>query len=459
MNKRFLLIAAAVWLLMGNDGKLYAQERTMNLQEIFDLADQESRQIKVGEAEVQAANEAVTSAKSARLPEVDFSLTGCYIGNATLMSRGFSTSGTTDIIVAGLGPQPVSNGKQDTPHWGNTFTAQVTQVIYAGGAIRSGIKMAEMGQQMATLSVEKNRQEVRFLLTGYYLDLYKLKNQLDVMDKNIELTLKVIDNMKARQEQGTVLKNDITRYELQLKNLELARVQLESAISIMNHQIVTTLHLDESTVVIPDEASLTKEIETLKSVADQGEWQSSATSNNISLKQLDLAKQMADKQVEIEKAASRPTLALIAQDNLTGPYVNDLIPTDANVNAWFIGLGLKYNLGSVWNNKHNVRKAKYQSAKAAEELSLVEENIASGVQASYVNMLTSFTEVETQEKQVELTDQNYDIIQNRYNNQLALLTDMLDASNMKLSADMALVNARINMLYNYYKLKYITHTL
>ena len=68
-------------------------------------------------------------------------------------------------------------------------------------------------------------------------------------------------------------------------------------------------------------------------------------------------------------------------------------------------------------------------------------------------------EVQTQEKQVELADQNYAVVRNRYDNDLALLTDMIDASNMKLSADMALVNARINMLYNYYKLKYLTHTL
>jgi hypothetical protein len=42
---------------------------------------------------------------------------------------------------------------------------------------------------------------------------------------------------------------------------------------------------------------------------------------------------------------------------------------------------------------------------------------------------------------------------------MALLTDMLDASNMKLTADLGLVNTRINILYNYYKMKYITHTL
>lgn len=37
--------------------------------------------------------------------------------------------------------------------------------------------------------------------------------------------------------------------------------------------------------------------------------------------------------------------------------------------------------------------------------------------------------------------------------------DMVDASNMKLSAEMALVNARISMLYNFYTLKYVTNTL
>ena len=47
----------------------------------------------------------------------------------------------------------------------------------------------------------------------------------------------------------------------------------------------------------------------------------------------------------------------------------------------------------------------------------------------------------------------------RYKNEMALLTDMLDASNTKLGADLDLVNERINVVYNFYKMKYITHTL
>ena len=55
--------------------------------------------------------------------------------------------------------------------------------------------------------------------------------------------------------------------------------------------------------------------------------------------------------------------------------------------------------------------------------------------------------------------QNYRVIQNRYENGLALITDMVDAANVKLDAELALVSARINVIYNYYQLKYISNTL
>ena len=73
--------------------------------------------------------------------------------------------------------------------------------------------------------------------------------------------------------------------------------------------------------------------------------------------------------------------------------------------------------------------------------------------------MTSFSDLRTREKTVELADENYAVISNRYDNGLALLTDLLDAGNMKLSADLALENARINVVYNYYKMKYLTNTL
>ena len=433
--------------------------QTMTLTSLYDIADRQSRKVRVSEVALQAAEEGVAAAKSALLPSVDLSLQGSYTGNAFMLSRGFSGSGTTDYIVPGVGVIPVANGKQDTPHWGNSFTAQVSQVVYAGGAIRSGIRMAELGKEMAELDVEKNRQEIRFLLTGYYLDLCKLDNQIEVVRSNIALTQKEIEQMKARREQGTVLQNDITRYELQLQSLELTLTKLTDAFSIINHQLVTTLHLPEQTVIVPDKNQLDSEIDALAAITAQETWQKTAADNNLGIRQATVASNLAEQKVKQAKAESLPSVAVVAENRLFGPYTQDLIPKDCNVNVWFVGIGIKYSLGSLWKNQHNIRKARIEHLQSQEALSLAHEEVEKGVQASYTNLSTSYTEVKTQQKQVELANQNYSVVQNRYQNDLALLTDMVDAANMKLSAEMALVNARIGMLYNFYQLKYITNTL
>ena len=431
----------------------------MRLTTLYNLADQQSQKIRVSEAALQAADEGVAAAKSALLPSVDLSLQGSYTGNAFMLSRGFSGNGTTDYIVPGVGTVPVANGKQDTPHWGNSFTAQVSQVIYAGGAVRSGIRMAELGKEMAELDVEKNRQEVRFLLTGYYLDLCKLDNQIEVVRQNIALTQKEIEQMKARRKEGTVLQNDITRYEFQLQSLKLTLTKLTDASTVINHQLVTTLHLPEQTIIVPDKNELDTEINALSAVTAQETWQQTAADNNLGIRQATVATNLAEQKMKQIKAESLPSVAVVAENQLYGPYTQDLIPKDCNVNVWFVGIGVKFSLGNLWKNKHNIRKARIEHRQSQEALALAHEEVENGVQASYTNLLTSCTEVKTQQKQVELANQNYSVVQSRYQNDLALLTDMVDASNMKLSAEMALVNARIGMLYNFYKLKYVTNTL
>ena len=225
MNK-FRAFCALAIAMMAKDFfcvQICAQERaeqTMTLPELYEIADRENQRLKISEVALQAAEEGVKAAQSAMLPDMDLSVQGSYTGNAFMLSRSFSASGTTDFIVPGVGVVPVANGKQDTPHWGNSFTAQVSQVLYAGGAVRSGVKMAKLGREMAELDVQKNRQEVRFMVTGYYLDLCRLDNQAEVIRQNIALTRKELEQMKARRAEGTVLQNDITRYEFQLQSLE-----------------------------------------------------------------------------------------------------------------------------------------------------------------------------------------------------------------------------------------------
>ncbi len=153
-------------------------------------------------------------------------------------------------------------------------------MIYAGGAVNSSIALAELGRQMAGLDAQKNRQEIRFLLIGYYLNIYKLGNQRQVLQKNLELAEQVIRNMEARRNQGTALKNDITSYELQRETLKLQLAQVEDARRIMNHRLVTTLHLPADTEIIPDTTLLLSGV----SVLAESDWQQMALQSNLALR-------------------------------------------------------------------------------------------------------------------------------------------------------------------------------
>ena len=416
MSKKKRLIGLLYIAVLCSQG-LCAQTRQMGIEELFRLADEQSKSIQTYRTGKEAAEEALKAAKAQRLPDVNVSLSASYWGNGKLWDRDFSNAMTIDM-----------------PHFGNNFALEAQQVIYAGGAISSGIKQAEIGKALAELDLQKNVQEIRFLLVGHYLNVYKLDNQIRVLQKNMELTEEVIANMKARREQGTVLKNDITRYELQKEQLNLQLSRVKDARKIANHQLVTALHLPEGTEIAPDTSLLEQQILTLT----EDEWQDMAGTNNILLKQ---------------------THSIVAADHLDGPITIEVPVLDNNFNYWYIGIGVKYNISSLFKNNRKLKQARLNVRQAQEQHQLAQEQIENAVQEGYVNFLTAFTDLRTQENSVRLADENYSVTDNRYKNEMALLTDMLDASNMKLTADLGLVDARINILYNYYKMKYITHTL
>ena len=437
MSKKKRLIGLLCITVLCSQG-LCAQTRQMGIEELFRLADEQSKSIQTYRTGKEAAEEALKAAKAQRLPDVNVSLSASYWGNGKLWDRDFSNAMTIDMS-----------------HFGNNFALEAQQVVYAGGAISSGIKQAELGKLLAELDLQKNVQEIRFLLVEHYLNLYKLDNQIKVLQKNMELTDEVIANMKARREQGTVLKNDITRYELQKEQLNLQLTRVEDARKIVNHQLVTTLHLPEDTEIAPDTSLLDRQILTLT----EEDWQDMAEANNIFLKQAQATIQLNEQKVKQERSERLPHISIVAAEHLDGPITIEVPVLDNNFNYWYIGIGVKYNISSLFKNNRKLKQARLNVRQAQEQRQLAQEQIENAVQEGYVNFLTAFTDLRTQENSVRLADENYHVTDNRYKNEMALLTDMLDASNMKLTADLGLVDARINILYNYYKMKYITHTL
>lgn len=226
------------------------------------------------------------------------------------------------------------------------------------------------------------------MLVGHYLNLYKLDNQILVLQKNMELTDQVIANMMARREQGTVLKNDITRYELQKEQLNLQLTRVMNDRRIANHQLVTTLHLPDSTEILPDTALLGEQISSLS----EYDWQEIATANNIALKQAQTTVRLKEEMVKKERSEVLPHISLVAADHLDGPITIEVPVLNNNFNYWYVGVGIRYNISSLFKNNHNVKQARLNVRRAQEQRRLAQEQVENAVQEGFVNFMTAFTD-------------------------------------------------------------------
>lgn len=415
-----------------------ADSKLMSIQEMFDLAEANSRSIRTYDLAEKEAEQAVQIAKNALLPSVDVSLSASYLGDGWIADRDFSNGANAPM-----------------PHFGNNFAIEASQVIYAGGAISNSIAVAKLRKQLARLDKVRNREDIRFLLVGNYLELFKLQNQAAVYRKNIEQTVRLLADVKARQKEGLALKNDITRHELQLKTLEQALLQINNGITIANNELVTVLGMPLETSIRVDTCLLNS----LPVISNEVDWQVTALESSPLLQQAKLGIEESRHNEKIVNAERLPSVALIAGDHLDGPITIEVPPINKNFNYWYVGIGIKYNLASLYKTGSKSRLARYSHQKAVENELLLRDNIQTQVKASHVRFAEAFAMYDTQKKSLELAEQNYDVINNRYLNDLALITDMLDAGNSKLSAELQVVNARINILFNYYKLKKATGTL
>ncbi len=439
MNRTILFIVSLCASLcpMG----MYAQEtawQMVSIDEMFSLADQNSKSLRPFLTGVNEAQESVKTAKNARLPEIGVSFSFSYLGDAYLLDRDFS-NGTTAPM----------------PHFGNNFMVEASQVIYAGGAISNSIEIAKLQKESAELGLETARTNVRFLLVGYYLELFKQRNMLRVYEKNIEQTKQVLKDIRAKGNEGIVLKNDITRYDLLLANLELACIQIRNTLFILNNNLVITLGLSPDVRIEPDTTILSKVLPT----DSEGYWADNAFENSPELKQSSLSIQIVERQDKIVKSDWLPKVALFAGNYLDGPITFEVPPIDKNINYWCAGVNLSYNISSLYKTKQSANRSKLTIQRTREQYDEVREKTGLAIKADYVRYLEAYEQLKTQQKSVELANQNYTVISNRYKNDMALITDMLDASSSQLNAELQLANARINIIFNYYKLKHTSGNL
>lgn len=374
-------------------------------------------------------------ARAGRLPDIGVALSLSYLADGFTTDRNFS-----------------DYQKAPIPHFGNTLSLSVHQPVYTGGAVSTAIELAELKLTASRYATELRRDNLRFQLTGFYLDIYKYSNLKSVVENNLAQARKVLAEMQARFEHGVALQNDITRYELLVANLELQLVKIGNTIDILNHNLVSMAGLPADTQIEPDSTILGRSLPT----DSEAWWQSEASTKAPFIRLAESKVDISHKAENMANAERRPKIGLQAGWSIDGPILVEAPPINRNLSYWFVGVGVSYNLSSLFKSNKALSRSRAATIHAADELAMAKENTELAVRADYVRYLEAYEELKTQSKNVELADLNYSTVSTRYLADMALITDMLDAANSKLDAEQQLVNARINIVYYYYKLLFTT---
>lgn len=441
--------AVAVFLSMplyaspqsGPDENAIQQQETANvnkdtlqltLTDVFTRIENENRTMAMLRTAQEAAEQGIRSAKDARFPEINAEVNVSYIGDSFLTDRDFS-----------------NYTKAPSPHFGNGFTLEAQQVVYAGGAVNAAVKMAEHEGRMSEAVISQSRQGLRLMAAGEYLDLFRTDNSIKVYEKNIALTTKLIEEINAKREHGLALAADVTRYELRLEMLKLDLVRLRNTRESMNYRLVNSLGLPEGTVV----SSALADDEDLRDRSRQ-HWQEIAEDSSPEMKVSGINADMALTRQKLVRSERLPKIAVVAYENFNGPITFEIPPIDKNLNIWYVGLGIRYNFSSLYKSGHKLKQAEIAVRQAEQAKDVTEENLRNNVQKAYADYMQSYVELETSEKSLQLADENYGRVHDRYMEQLVLVTDMLDAFNMKLEAELDVSAANAGIQYRLCCLRY-----
>ncbi len=384
----------------------------INLQQAIDLSVKNSNNLKIADSKVLLASADLQEAKDRKLP------------NATVSASYLRLSS------ANIDLKSAQNNNRPSPKVNQAVygIANVNMPLYSGGRIKYGIESAEYLEKAAKLNVENDKESVVYNTIQSYTNLYKSFKSVAVIKENLNASVQR-DSLFSRLEQNGILaRNDLLKAQLTTSNIELSLLDAQNNFTTANINMALLLGLPENTFIEVD-SSFVNITQQLKPFI---EMENMALQNRKDVQVIAFQKKAAAVGVKVAKAEVYPTIAL------TGGYIAADIPKLITVtNAINIGLGVQYNIASLWKNNTKLTQARAKEVQLNATESLLNDGIKLQLNRDYQNYLFAQKKIDVYEKSIAQATENYRITKNKYDNNLVTITELLEA-------DVSLLQAKLN---------------
>jgi len=250
---------------------------------------QKSREVSLARVQYQSSREESSVARAQFLPSF-------FAGSGVAYTSGFP------ILAAGGAPA--------------LFNLTYNQDLFNLPA-RGDVHADEQKAEQQRLQVDAVRDGVIERTASAYLQLAKVRQQLDVVRSERESAQKILDYTRQRTEAGFELPIEVTRAQLTAAQVEERMAQLEDQEETSADQLRFLLGLE------PDQP-LEVTAEDIPAAADQtiNDLVATALRDNPEVKQADSVRMASELRLRGERGGYWPTVGLIGQYNLLAKFNN-----------------------------------------------------------------------------------------------------------------------------------------
>ncbi|AWA30192.1 TolC family protein [Flavobacterium magnum] len=421
-------------LLLSGWFSAQAQQKTsLSLHDAVQLALSKNEQSLLADTKVRTREYDLAVVKNNRYP--DFKLSGQYLRltNADVKLKS-SDEASTDPNA-----EPASSPKVNQLV---IAQANANMPIFSGFKLRHSIAASENLYKAEKASAQYTKEETAMRVVQYYADLYKAQKSVELLRESLKSSQQRVTDFTALETNGIIARNDLLKSQLQESRIQLSLDDAEKNVRIINYNLVTLLKLSPETLIEVSPDNLDPDLFS-KTIKSEGE----ALANRKDLEALDFEQKATESSIKVAKSNYYPSLSLVG-----GYAFIDLQNVVRVENAMNIGVGLSYNLSSLFKNSKDVKAARSRSEEVRLQQSILTDRIKSQIVAAREDYDLSVKQNQVYAEAVKQADENYRIVKDKYDNGLSDTNDLLEADVEDLTAKINQAYAKANMVLKYYEL-------
>lgn len=421
--KKYKYIAIALFSI----GAVVAQDKkVVTIKDVISIASTQTTAAQLADIKVKTKEFEWQVAKNKQLP--DFKISGQY--------QRLSTANVELKL-------PVQGGGGDLKVnqllLGN---ATLSYPLFAGFKVRNNIELSKNLVEAEKNTAEFTKEEVTHQAIQLYVNLYKAQQSQKLIQENQKRALQRVKDFKAMMDNGIIAKNDYLKAELQVSNYQIAYEEAVANEEILSYQLALLLKMDENSKFQINDS----EMNLLENLSNSNERKD--------VRALTSQIEAAKNNVKIVKGNYFPAISL-----MTGYIAFDLQNVVTVSNAMNFGVGVSYDVSSLFKNNKEVKVAKSKVKELEYHLASLNDKVKIEIKSAETNFTLAKNQYKVYQEAVNQAIENFRIIKDKYDNGLADTNDLLDAETQQLQAQISEAYGKANILLKYMDLQAAQGTL